>query len=801
MPDWLKELLKGREQKATEANSILDRLFAPITQQFKSIPSVKSVIESPTVQRVNKNLSDLPKGLRAAIFTPFMSGEDILDVFPETAEPDYAKRIGGTFFDVATLPLGASKVPVKPGVSALQKLLTAGGTRAAEGLGFSITRKLAAGEPVSAEEAATTAATAFFANTVLSPKLTAGAGYDVIKDIIRSATPNPITGKLPAAAGFAKIPGTNAEDITKNLAKMGIKVTTEGDPIEPIINRITSIIEESRPLNQKVSKMRTEELSKRFTQFRDVVEDGLISGKNPRDIINQASTKLGGKLPDAVYDSIPLTRDEGDELVKRVLEFNSNWRINEGQAKTAVGAIDRLLEGQRVRPHEIDVLRKVFGSELGEALSRRLEVSDSIKIFLRKAINTPRELVAGLFDQSAPLRQGIMYMLARPSKGVPTVFKALGQAFDDEYYRMTDLQMRSGKNYGLGQRFGLDLPELDGYVFSEKEEVYRGSLLEKLPFLKDLRDFSSRGYVGYLNNMRSAMFDEFVDTLTKRGLTPDIAPQEFRSAARLVNVAFGRGEMGRLDRIGDVLADVGFSPRLVASRFNMLDPRFYASLAPEMRKQAMSDFLRFLTVGATIVTSIEALYPDQVSVEKDPRSADFMKVKVGDTRYDIWGGFQQMARYAAQFITNQEKVTTTGEIRDFDPKEFPFGSRASLAGRFLRSKESPQFSLLHDWAAKRTFLGEEFPYADDAEKKAMEKWIERFIPLYIQDINDAADSLGIGKALLMGIPGFFGAGFQTYNERAKSKSSGRSKKNDGLVLPGGGRSNLFDTDGTFRLPR
>jgi hypothetical protein len=55
-------------------------------------------------------------------------------------------------------------------------------------------------------------------------------------------------------------------------------------------------------------------------------------------------------------------------------------------------------------------------------------------------------------------------------------------------------------------------------------------------------------------------------------------------------------------------------------------------------------------------------------VEIDPRSTDFGKIKVGNIRWDIWGGFQQWVRVASQLATGERK-TGKGKNDNFKMKE------------------------------------------------------------------------------------------------------------------------------------
>jgi hypothetical protein len=127
------------------------------------------------------------------------------------------------------------------------------------------------------------------------------------------------------------------------------------------------------------------------------------------------------------------------------------------------------------------------------------------------------------------------------------------------------------------------------------------------------------------------------------------------------------------------------------------------------------------------------------SVEFDPRSTDFAKIRLGNTRIDPWFGLQPWVRAFVQFGLGQTKSTRTGKIRELgDPSVFKGDTRLDVAGRFIRGKFSPGVNLALDVARGRPAFGnepleffkDEFPYLGDDT-------LEQITPLVIQDIREA----------------------------------------------------------------
>ena len=295
----------------------------------------------------------------------------------------------------------------------------------------------------------------------------------------------------------------------------------------------------------------------------------------------------------------------------------------------------------------------------------------------------------------------------------------------------------------------------------EREEAFISRFLQKVPGLKIPVMFAERSYVGFLNKLRVDIFKLWADELLDKGFTPTKNPELFRSAADVVNTFTGRGSLGRLNRITPELNTIFFSPRLIAARFNALNPVWYVKQPKEIRKKAIGDFGKFVAAGLTTLALIKVAAGDKVSVETDPRSADFGKIRIGNTRFDIWGGFQQWVRVFTQVIMGERKNSTTGEIVSLNKDEYPFTTRYETVLRFIEGKLAPVPQLVRElMTGAKTFGGEDI----SAETIAKEK----FIPMYIQDIAEAYTDGGLGRAVGVGIPAFFGVGVQTYGPiRAK----------------------------------
>jgi hypothetical protein len=199
-----------------------------------------------------------------------------------------------------------------------------------------------------------------------------------------------------------------------------------------------------------------------------------------------------------------------------------------------------------------------------------------------------------------------------------------------------------------------------------------------------------------------------------------------------------------------------FSPRLMASRLQLLtnwaNPVFYKNTPAAVRKMYFKDMGTFIAFGMGILALASLSGAD---VEEDPRSPDFGKIRSGNTRWDIWGGFQQFVRYASQVALGEKKSTASDKITPLDGSSYNEETRISVIYNFFRSKLAPVPSAVFDYLHGENMIGDPF--------NAGNMIISRVFPLVWQGVYESAKQDGWAKALLAtGVPSVLGIGVQTY---------------------------------------
>jgi hypothetical protein len=254
-----------------------------------------------------------------------------------------------------------------------------------------------------------------------------------------------------------------------------------------------------------------------------------------------------------------------------------------------------------------------------------------------------------------------------------------------------------------------------------------------------------------------------------------------KSIASWVNHATGRGSIKALEGAMTPLSALLFSPRLIASRLQLLNPIYYASLDPFARKQALRGATQLL--GAISLT----LYLAELAgadVVRDPRNSDFGKIKVGDTRVDIAGGLQQYVVNAYRIIKKETVSSTTGEVTTLEGG-FAKPSRWSIAGSFLENKLAPVPRFGMDFGKNENFAGDPFNWQREGSRL--------FLPLGGVSSYEAYQTGGGGPAAATAGLGGIGFGVLTYADdekesKGKSLRSRGGKRRKSLRSGGGGRS-------------
>ena len=511
-------------------------------------------------------------------------------------------------------------------------------------------------------------------------------------------------------------------------------------PITERVQRITEALEAAKPIRGQQETLFTQERGRRLARMMGVRER--VQGEAG---FHAELAQLKGELPKAQFESVRPKVDQADvDGLFNDINASSLDVWDQLNAKTGLSKLLQPTGGQVPTQNELRLLREVFGPKLIQAALRKRPLLQRLGQGGIELANLPRALMAS-FDLSAPLRQGV-FLIGRPKQWLPAFGSMFRQFASEQAFQAAQAQIKGRPTYDLMRQARLALTEI-GEFASNREEQFMSRWGERIPLIGVGVKASNRAYVGFLNKLRADVFDDLYKKGQALGVADD--PNFLSSVSSFVNAATGRGGVGSLERSAVVLNSVFFSPRLMASRLSLLNPGFYVQQHPTVRKEAVKSLLTFASTGMTVLGLAKL---NGASIGVDPRNPDFGKIRVGNTRFDIWGGFQQYIRGAAQLITGRKISSTTG-------REIVLGegyratSRLDIVSQFLKSKQAPIVSLLTTLLEGKTITGQapRFPV----------EVVDRFIPMFVQDAFEVIREHGPAKGW-MGIPGAFGVGAQTY---------------------------------------
>lgn len=285
------------------------------------------------------------------------------------------------------------------------------------------------------------------------------------------------------------------------------------------------------------------------------------------------------------------------------------------------------------------------------------------------------------------------------------------------------------------------------------EEMFPTSLPSKIPLFGRVFAASETAYKGFLYRLRADLADKYVEVAKRSGV--DLANKlEIESIGRLTNSLTGRGNLGKAEAIAGGLNTVFFSPRFIKSQFDFLTLHATDKMSTFARKQAALNLLKVVSGIAIILATAKAINPD--SVELDPTSSDFGKIKIGNTRFDITGGMGSMVVLAARLLEGQTKSPSTGRITELDSGKYGAPTRQDMVVNYFTNKFAPLPGFIRDLAKKEDFDGAEL---------TPEKRLSKLTPIPAQNAYDTLKDPGSAPDLLVILADALGISTQNFGPK------------------------------------
>lgn len=569
----------------------------------------------------------------------------------------------------------------------------------------------------------------------------------------------------PKAAVASKIPG-----LEKRVPK---EVFDAREPVKPAeIEKLVAAIAAAKPIVGQTERLYHQERVRRAARMSSALERQRGEGA-----IRSLRSAMAGQLPRVDIEPLrpQFTPAETESLFNHIQTHASLEGMVYGKARLSIALQALLDHGTLPTRGDIAMFEKVFGPQFSDALLAKRSFGARLADFLSETINIPRTLLSA-YDLSASLRQGFSLAVSHPVVAKEAFAAQLRAFASHDYAASLDRAFHSGPQAKVRDGAGLELPSLEGFAdkMTDREEAFMSRMVQRManlhatnaaakalfgPFRLHAEGIkaSERAYVTYLNKLRVEVFDAIDLQLQQAGLSDVQLARERHSLALFINAATGRGNVKTSAWVNALF----FSPKFMASRFEY--PVRTAWLASARRGPLQKEAVRQLVAQTFVWTSLYALgaaaasafgWKEQFGI--DPRSSDFLKVRLGDkTTVDTGAGYGQVVRLMAR-ILSQSSVDQRGRK-----------SKADIideSARFLRYKLSPLPAVAVDIQQGRTAGGQ--PVTVGSELKALT------VPISVQTMVEAVQEHG-GNGLYLMIPDTLGLGVQVYQKPEKAARAPR----------------------------
>jgi hypothetical protein len=606
-------------------------------------------------------------------------------------------------------------------------------------------------------------------------------------------------------------------NLTKTLRELDRKITTgdlsvkprkDSSAYDPVVSKIRQAIVRRQETLKEMRKSarpakdteaaKIDQAIRRLEKSIKDEEDLAAAGKLKRDP-KSTSSPWDARIADLRAKLAKLQKDRTD--LKKLLTPQKNpaqvrldrqkksieTRIRKLNERIAAGdylpkaklppVMDR--EKARLQLEEIKVKRK-FNERLLQAKLAQRTAWEKARDLTVDVLGVPRAIMTS-FDFGAVLRQGGFLTLGDPARlfrSLPANFKALRESGAQQIQN----KIEASPFYAAAVKAGLYLAEWqEGHDFTKVEEAYRSRLAKKIPGIGKVIAASERTYVAYLNSLRMDTFNSLARSLSPNGMLNE---KEAKVLANFVNIASGRGNLGKSENMAAGLATVFFSPKYAASRFQLIyglakalgDTATGFQLGSketrQVRKLIAWEYGKFLgavgVIYATVAQAAALLFDDddedKPSISMNPRSSDFGKIKMGKTRLDLMAGLSQTTVFLGRLKDSLARTAERGlelEPGTLAPVEKSSPFKDDYRVKFLRTKLSPLFSTLANFSD---------PEGVDVTGQKVTPETEllgSLLPLSIGDIYSVMQEQGIPQGTILSLLAIFGAGVQTYGKDVK----------------------------------
>jgi len=344
----------------------------------------------------------------------------------------------------------------------------------------------------------------------------------------------------------------------------------------------------------------------------------------------------------------------------------------------------------------------------------------------------------------------------------------------------------------LFQNYKLDIKQKEKFTVAEQ--------------WKNINVFEAveRGLTVYGNQLRFEEFVRGVERLKAEGKDEINHLEDYKLLASYIRTFSGRAKPAGFELNQKGLNLFFFSFKNAASVFQQLNPVYYLKqhvgstefkngsyFKPTVaNKMAMATMFKSVVSTSATMLFIMAAYnaskdddDEEMTIEKDPRSSDFGKLKLGTFRYDSWGGYIPLITLYARLLTEETK-NSDGKVIQLGEDRNGIQNRGDALVRFIVNKESPGFQMVHQYLASK--IGEDKVTGEEVRQNAfgenlLESDAYSFYPIFMGSVKDAKEKDFEGVKAFLTAYSALGLGNVQDYEKAKNSPKDKFKESQAKI--------------------
>lgn len=450
------------------------------------------------------------------------------------------------------------------------------------------------------------------------------------------------------------------------------------------------------------------------------LEKVLDAEDKARFLEDLAEEKLGTNVSFDEAQTIVKLAKEAEELRESIPE------------KAPDGGIEELTYGLKYVEFQ-NYIRSIKGEDFNIIRDAKevKGVGDAVAYAGKAAIETAGTFKSLLsaFDNSFFGRQGLPVLLTNPEVWGRNFLKSFGDIGKELKRTKNDvdpMDLIKARIYGMKEARNGEFDAMKVDIGLTAEEAFPSSLPAKVPLLGRVYKASETSFQGAALRMRAEVARKMINRAKQFGVDT-MSKTEMKGLGQVVNSMTGRGGLpGMSEGLARVVNAALFSPRFLTGNWNTLTGHtFGAGIrgrtpgAKLARRVAAENMLKITGSITAFLVLAETLNPG--SVEWDPRSSKFGKIKLGNTYFDVTGGKGPITTLLSRVAPTKQgdkggffgngigwwsKSATTGKWTDLTAGKYGQIDGTDVLANFFEGKLAPGPAIYRDLLTGKNFQGE-----------------------------------------------------------------------------------------------